>query len=169
MNQEPTSTPVTESESSAQESTPPLISRRELRFAAFAVTLLVLIYLVFGSADWTVAGELILQATPAGMVAIVHIPETEIALVTVGQIAQIRLRAYPGTDIVGQVFNIEGKALPADEDARVVTVPVTLVVNPPEGVMLRDGFTGAAHIRVARDRVGLVLWGRLSRILLQRF
>ncbi len=169
MDQEPTSAPVSESEDSAQESTPPLISRRELRFAAFAITLLALIYLVFGSADWTVGGELIMQATPAGMVAIVHVPETEIALVAIGQLAQIRLRAYPGTDIAGQVFNIEGKALPADEDSRVVTVPVTLIVNPQEGVTLRDGFTGAARILIARDRAGLVLWGRLSRILLQRF
>ena len=169
MDQEPTSAPVTESEAFAQESTPPPISRRELRFTAFAITLLALIYLVFGSADWTVGGELILQATSAGTVAIVHVPETEIALVAIGQLAQIRLRAYPGTDIAGQVFNIQGKALPADEDSRVVTVLVTLVVSPPEELTLREGFTGAARILVARDRAGLVLWGRLSRIMLRLF
>lgn len=146
-----------------------LISSREARVVALVTGALALVYLAFGQLNWTVSGGASLQPATQVIVAIAQIPETDIALVTAGQPARIRLRAYPGTDVPGRVQSVGDTAIRDGEGATSrVSVPVTISLAAPGGVQLRPGFTGRAVIVVARDRAALVLWGRLSRFVLSR-
>lgn len=154
--------------SSPQPENRPLLTGRDIQLAVASALLLAISYLVFGHTDWTVKGEVVLRAQADGMVAVALIPETDIALVAAGQPAEVLLRAYPGAPLPAQVQSIDAVANQSEDNARVV-IAVTLTVTPPAQVALRDGFTGSAEIVVARDRAGLVYWGRLSRYLLQRF
>ncbi len=108
--------------------------------------------------NWPVSGSV---RVSSAFGAELQVPETDIALVLVGQPAELHLLAYPGQTAAARVVNI-GNQGNVDEDGR-VTFTVLLSITAAPGMTLRQGMTGSAEVVVARDALFYVWSGRASR------
>jgi multidrug efflux pump subunit AcrA (membrane-fusion protein)/GAF domain-containing protein len=118
--------------------------------------------------------EIIRLADPTNLVIIVHVPETDLMDIEIGQTVKVVLRAQPGQYFAGKVRHVgrsyeipstalENAAELEDEEVKTGFIAEVVVLDAP--FKLRPGMTGQALIHAQKTSVIVRIWRRISNFI----
>jgi multidrug resistance efflux pump len=127
---------------------------------------------------FAVGDEVLRLADPKKMVILVHIPETDLLDVEIGQKVRCVVRAQPGQYFTGKVrhigrsYEIPSTALDSsvdleDEESKTGFIAEVEVTDAP--FELRPGMTGQALIHAEKTSVMVRVWRRISNFIAFNF